>query len=309
MILGYIRVSTVKQELENQKNALYEFARSRKFIIDKFLETEISSHQHQSKRKLDEIFNLLKKGDMLLITELSRLGRSLSEILNIVNKLIKHGIELLTVKENIHIQGKHSMQSKVMISMFALFAELERDLISVRTKEALSIKKAQGVRLGRPKGAGKSKLDKHQTQIQELLDKKVSMLSISKILNVSYPTLFNFIKVRNMRSKIIKKIAKDAIKTMKVRLALIVENNNKFVRGKKKTIESIELSVIPSYDHHYKNLGDNEYELTLSYKTSKELDKIVYDLLEEISRTADYRHCHTEETFVESLDVEDKFWP
>ena len=216
---------------------------------------------------------------------------------------------LITVKENVHIQGKHSMQSKMTISMFALFAELERDLISARTKEALAIKKAQGVQLGRPKGPGKSKLNKHQAQIQELLDKKVSMLSISKILGVSYPTLFNFIKVRKMRSKIIKKIAKDATKTMRVKLSLFVENNSSFVRGKKKTIESIESSVLSSYDRYYKSLGDNEYELTLSYKNNKELDEIVHDLLGEISSTANYRHCQTWDTSVESLDIEDKFWP
>jgi DNA invertase Pin-like site-specific DNA recombinase len=233
MILGYIRVSTAKQELENQKSVLYEFARSRKLFIDKFIEAEVSSRQKQDKRKLDEVFTVLNKGDLLLVTELSRLGRSLSEILGIVNKLIESGVMLITVKENVHIKGKHSMQSKMTISMFALFAELERDLISARTKEALAIKKAQGVQLGRPKGPGKSKLNKHQAQIQELLDKKVSMLSISKILGVSYPTLFNFIKVRKMRSKIIKKIAKDATKTMRVKLSLFVENNSSFVRGKK----------------------------------------------------------------------------
>ena len=87
MILGYIRVSTAKQELENQKSVLYEFARSRKLFIDKFIEAEVSSRQKQDKRKLDEVFTVLNKGDLLLVTELSRLGRSLSEILGSLLKV------------------------------------------------------------------------------------------------------------------------------------------------------------------------------------------------------------------------------
>ena len=184
MILGYIRISTSLQDLKNQKNSINEFARKNSFIVDKFIEVEISSRKNQNERKINEVFATLQENDILIITELSRLGRSLSEILKIVNCLIEKKVKLITIKEGINLQNKHSIQSKVSITMFGLFAELERDLISDRTKVALAAKKAQGVKLGRPKGAGKSKLEPHKEQIQELLDKKVSRLSISKILNL-----------------------------------------------------------------------------------------------------------------------------
>ncbi len=134
----------------------------------------------------------------IIITELSRLGRSISEVISIVNELIDKGVRLISIKEDIDLKDRHSIQSKVMITMFSLFAELERDLISQRTKEALATKKAEGIRLGRPKGPGKSKLDPYQAQIHEFLDKDVSLRSISKILGVSYPTLFHYVKQRKM---------------------------------------------------------------------------------------------------------------
>ena len=138
------------------------------------------------------------KDDIFIITELSRLGRSISEVISLVNELINKGVRLISIKENIDLKDRHSIQSKVMITMFSLFAELERDLISQRTKEALATKKAGGIKLGRPKGPGKSKLDPYREQIQEFLDKDVSMLSISKIIGVSYPTLFHYVKQRKM---------------------------------------------------------------------------------------------------------------
>lgn len=308
MILGYIRISTIKQELENQKNVLYEFARSKKFIIDQFIEVESSSRKENAERGIDKIFDILKKDDVLIVTELSRLGRSSSAVLSIVNKLIKAGIKLLTVKENIDLHNKHSMQSKVMISMFALFAELERDLISQRTKEALMCKKAQGVKLGRPKGPGKSKLEKHKPQIQEFLDKKVSMLSIAKILGVSYPTLFNFIKIRDMKGKVAKNPSKDQQFTIRVKLILRIENNTKFVRGVKKTIQTIELGLLRDVGSYYRSLGGNEYLLEVKYKNQKDLDALMEGLLHDISSTANRNYCRSEGTYIQSMDEEDKCW-
>ena len=132
------------------------------------------------------------------MTELSRLGRSVSEVTKYVNQIIEKGVRLVCLKEGIDLKNQHSMQSKVMITMFSLFGELERDLISQRTKEALATKKALGVKLGRPKGPGKSKLDSRKEEIQLFLNKKVSKLSISKMLDVSYPTLYNFIAKHKM---------------------------------------------------------------------------------------------------------------
>lgn len=201
MIVGYLRVSKVNQDLEHQRNSILLFANKEKMVVDNFVEMEISSQKNLNQRKLDTLIAGLGNNDTLIVSELSRLGRSVTEVVSITNEVIEKGIRFVSIKENIDLKDRHSLQSKVMITMFGLFAELERDLISQRTKEALATKRANGVRLGRPKGPGKSKLDPYKKQIQQFLDKDVSMLSIAKILGVSYPTLFRFIKQRRMLKK------------------------------------------------------------------------------------------------------------
>lgn len=198
MIIGYLRVSKISQDLDHQRNSILNYSNEHKMIVDEFIEIEISSKKNKEQRKIDELARKLHKEDTLIITELSRLGRSISEVMSFINEQIDKGVRLISIKECIDLKETQSMQSKVMITMFSLVAELERDLISQRTKEALASKKASGVRLGRPKGPGKSKLDPYKDQIQGFLDKDVSLLSISKILGVSYPTLFSFTKHRNM---------------------------------------------------------------------------------------------------------------
>ena len=309
MILGYIRISTSLQDLKNQKSSINEFARKNNFIVDKFIEVEISSRKNQNERRINEVFSALKENDILIITELSRLGRSLAEILKIVNSLIEKKVNLITIKEGINLKNKHSIQSKVSIAMFGLFAELERDLISDRTKIALAAKKAQGIKLGRPKGPGKSKLEPHKQEIQEFLDKKVSILSISKILGVTYPTLFSFVKVRNMKSNNKNKnntYSENNKKFIRVQLSLDIENNTKYVRGKKKVIEEIENSVLPDYDPAYTKLGDQEYVLKMEYKNKKDLDDLMNNLLLKIHRAADDRHCFSDSTSIKSLDEDDR---
>jgi DNA invertase Pin-like site-specific DNA recombinase len=201
MIIGYIRVSKNTQHTGNQRNTILEYANRHKLIIDEFIEIEISSQKSLHMRKIDELLGSVSKNDTIIIAELSRLGRSISEVIAIVNQIIASGSELISIKENIQVKEKHSMQTKVMVTMFSLIADLERDLISERTKEALAARKAAGKKLGRPPGPGKSKLEPYLEQIQEFIDKKVSMLSISKILEVSYSTLFNFVKRRDLKAR------------------------------------------------------------------------------------------------------------
>jgi DNA invertase Pin-like site-specific DNA recombinase len=198
MTLGFIRISTIYQDLENQRNVILHYAQGDKLLIDEFFELKLSTRKKELQDELENLLLRLNKGDTLIMTELSRLGRSVSEVTKYVNQIIEKGVRLICLKEGIDLKNQHSMQSKVMITMFSLFGELERDLISQRTKEALATKKAQGVKLGRPKGPGKSKLDPRKEEIQLFLDKKVSKLSISKILGVSYPTLYNFVAKHKM---------------------------------------------------------------------------------------------------------------
>ena len=141
----------------------------------------------------------IEPGDRLLASELSRLGRSLSQVIQIVETLVRRKIRFIAIKEAIEFDGKQDLRTKVMIALFGLFAEVERDLISERTKEGLAAAKAKGKLLGRPKWAlGKSKLDGKEQDIRALLDKDVSESSIAKILNVSRSALYHFIETRKI---------------------------------------------------------------------------------------------------------------
>ena len=141
----------------------------------------------------------LQPGDRLLVSELSRLGRSLSQVIQIVETLVRRKIRFIAIKEAIEFEGKQDLRTKVMIALFGLFAEVERDLISERTKEGLAAAKAKGKLLGRPKGVlGTSRLDGKEQDIRALLDKDVSKSSIAKILNVSRSALYHFIETRKI---------------------------------------------------------------------------------------------------------------
>ncbi|MFW5891258.1 MAG: recombinase family protein [bacterium] len=198
MIIAYIRVSTNKQDIENQKHTILEYANKRKIFIDEFINIKISSRKSIEERKLNNLIDNLNKDDTLIITELSRLGRSVSEVTSLINQLIEKEIRLISIKEAIDTVNKHDINSKVVITMFSLLAELERDLISQRTKEALATKKAQGVKLGRPTGKGTSKLDKHTDDIKNMLSKGITISSVAKYYNCSWNTAKNFIKSRNI---------------------------------------------------------------------------------------------------------------
>ncbi len=141
----------------------------------------------------------LKKGDLLIVSELSRLGRSLGQVIQIVDELVQRNIHFVTVKEAIGFAGKQDLQTKVMIALFGLFAEVERDLISERTKEGMAAAKARGKLLGRPRGSlGKSKLDGKEEEIRMLLGKRVSKAAIARILDTSRTTLHHFIQTRRL---------------------------------------------------------------------------------------------------------------
>lgn len=206
MIIGYIRVSTQKQDVENQRRIILEYTNSNNLYDITFEEITISSRKTRKERKINKLLNILCKDDILVVTELSRLGRSVSDVTSIVQEIIEKGIRLISIKENIDTKNKQDINTKVIITMFSLLSELERDLISLRTREALKTREKQGIKLGRPKGTGgKSKLDKHKKQIKEYLDMGISKLAISKLLKVSYPTLFKYIKDKNLKPKSAKK--------------------------------------------------------------------------------------------------------
>lgn len=197
--VAYIRVSTSGQDLSNQKLAILDYAHRNKMTVNEFVEVTMSSQQPQGKRRIDETINMLTVGDTLIVSELSRLGRSLGQIIHILDTLVKQKIRFIAIKESISFDGKQDLKTKVMIALFGLFAEVERDLISERTKEGLAAARQKGKLLGRPKGSiGKSKLDGKEPEIKVFLQKKVSKASIAKIMDISRTALYHFIESRNL---------------------------------------------------------------------------------------------------------------
>ena len=199
--IAYIRTSTDKQDLNNQKLEIFEFAKKNKLEVDDFIEMTISSRKTSKERRIDEMLSVLNGADTLIVTELSRLGRSTAEVIGLVNELIKKQVRVIAIKQNLDMK-QHDMTSKVMITLFSLFAELERDLISMRTKEALSNKRAQGIQLGKPKGTvQKSKFDKDVVKIKELLALGLSVRKIAIFLGyTNHIGLNTYIKKREIRT-------------------------------------------------------------------------------------------------------------
>ena len=194
MIYGYIRVSTDKQTIENQRYEINQFCDRQEMVIEKWIEETISGAKNVEDRKLGKLLKRMKKGDILICSELSRLGRNLLMIMGILNECMNKDIQVWTIKDNYRLGS--DINSKVLAFAFGLSAEIERNLISQRTKEALARKKAEGVVLGRPKGkkSSKTKLTGQEQKIKELLDKKVSYSAIGRILGVHRLTVSAFVK-------------------------------------------------------------------------------------------------------------------
>lgn len=197
--LAYLRVSTDRQDLKNQRLEILDYAQKQGLNIDGFIEIEMSSRKTPKQRRIEELMSSLNKGDLLIVSELSRLGRSVGQVVRLVDTLIKSKIRLIAIKEGIDIDGKRDMKTKVMITMFTLFAEIERDLISERTKQGLKAARERGKLLGRPKGSlGKSKLDGKEDIIKEELKYGVAKAAIARKLGVSRTSMVSFIKSRKL---------------------------------------------------------------------------------------------------------------
>jgi len=198
-IIGYIRTSTNKQDLKNQQHEIFSYTNKHDLKVHEFIEVQDSSRKTSKQRRVDELLQKLSSHDTLIVTELSRLGRSTSEILTLVNELIKNKVTLIVLKQNVTVTAtKYDITSKVMLTFFSLFGELERDMVSLRTKESLSAKKAQGVKLGKPVGTiQKSKFDKDIEKIKELLQYGLSVRKIAK--HMGYPNYISLNKYLNKR--------------------------------------------------------------------------------------------------------------
>jgi len=197
--IAYLRISTVTQDCDNQRLAILDYAHRRKINIDEFVSVQVSSRKTPKQRGILELFKRLEPGDVLLVSELSRLGRSVGQIIQMIDDLITNRIRFVAIKENIELSGKQDIQTKVMVTMFSLFAEIERDLISERTKEGIAVARIKGKIIGRPKDSiGKSRLDGKESEIRLLLEKAVGITSIAKIMEVSRTALRHFIRTRKL---------------------------------------------------------------------------------------------------------------
>jgi DNA invertase Pin-like site-specific DNA recombinase len=202
-ILAYLRTSTDKQDINLQKVEVLEYARRQGVQVDDFIAISISSRRGRRDRRIDELMEKLVDGDLLLVTELSRLGRSTGEVIDLIDELIQGGIQIVIIKQNLTLdKNKDDIQSLTMITLLSLFAQMERMMISRRTKEALAARKAQGVTLGKPTGTIQHSIyDKDRDRIIELLQLGVSAHRISnKHLGYGTPSSLNYyIKTRELR--------------------------------------------------------------------------------------------------------------
>lgn len=192
MIYGYIRVSTERQCLENQLHEISIFMEKQNLQIDQWIKEITSSRKPLAERKLGKALTKLKDGDILIATEISRLGRNLLEVMGILQICLEKNCQVWTLKENYKLGS--DIQSKVLAFAFSLASEIERQLISDRTKNSLQRLKDEGKHLGRPFGFSYRKLKKKHNKIKELLTQNVSKAEIARIMGCTWSTLHRYIQ-------------------------------------------------------------------------------------------------------------------
>lgn len=192
MTIAYLRVSTGKQNPENQREEIKRFAEEKNITIDQWVIETASGKLAPQKRKLGRVLRRMKKGDTLIVSEISRLSRSLTEIMTIMGQCLEKEISIYTTKERYTFDN--SINSKVLCFAFGLVAEIERNLISMRTKEALAVKKAEGVRLGRRPGSNVKieLIEQNEERIARMLDSGMSITQMCRKIGISRHTWYKY---------------------------------------------------------------------------------------------------------------------
>ena len=199
MTFGYSRVSTLQQDLEHFHNNILKYSNDNDLGKVVFVEEKISGRKNWKERELGTLITQkCKSGDIILVPELSRISRSISQTYEIITECQSRGIELHFLKQNLIIRKENDMTTKVMLSTFSMISEMERDFVSLRTKEALSAKKSNGVKLGRPRGVGKSKLDQFSEEIRSFRKTGSTITWIGKHYGVNTLTVSNWMKKHNV---------------------------------------------------------------------------------------------------------------
>ncbi|MCP4440726.1 MAG: recombinase family protein [Aureispira sp.] len=197
--VAYLRVSTAEQDLTKNKADLLFLANEKDLGRVEFVEEVVSGRVSWRKRKIATVLDNLKEGDNLLLNELSRIGRSMLEIMEVLSIALDKKVNVYSIKGNWQLDG--SLQSKIMAMVFSMAAEIERDLISQRTKEALRARKASGKKLGRPKGTGKSKLDQFRPEIEALLNNGATQKFIANRYKTTEANLHRWLKRHHLLRK------------------------------------------------------------------------------------------------------------
>lgn len=197
--IAYLRVSTIDQDIEKNKAAILALANSKVLGHVQFVEEKVSGKISWKNRKIAEILEATQKGDNIIVSELSRLGRSMLECMEILSIATQKGINIYAVKGD--WQLTNTIQSKIIAMAFSMASEIERDLISKRTREALQVKKQNGMKLGRPKAVGKSKLDIYRVEIEALIKNGSTQKFIAKRYNTTEANLHHWLKQRGLAER------------------------------------------------------------------------------------------------------------
>jgi DNA invertase Pin-like site-specific DNA recombinase len=294
--VAYLRVSTIDQDLEKNKADILHLANEKDLGRVHFEEEKVSGTVPWKKRKIAGILEELGQGDNILVSELSRLGRSMLECMEILSIAASKGINIYAIKGNWQLDG--TLQSKILAMAFTMASEIERDLISSRTKEALRAKKASGKKLGRPEGAGKSKLDEHRMEIEALIANGTPKTLISKRYSTTRGNLYNWLSQNNLNqtSTREKKRKKGEILSFpnynlaQVKVLLSAEDGKPLNEKHRKAIEEVERRVFK--ETGMQNLANEKYQV--SY-----LIPIHYTIDRDLMERADFIHKLIKKTAIQ----------
>ena len=289
MKLGYARVSTRDQNLDLQVDALKRAGCERIY-------QDVASGSKTARPALDEMLAQLRAGDVLVIWKLDRMGRSLAHLMELVGDLVTRRVGLVSLHDPIDTT---SAQGRLVFNLFASLAEFERELIRERTQAGLSAARARGRVGGRPKGLS-SQAEATAMAAETLYrEKRLSVSAIADKLHISKSTLYGYLRHRGVEVGPYNKPAQDrpadangASRTATVLLSLRVENNSKFVRGKKRVTEGLDRYL--RHQYAAKLLPSGQYQLKVPYRTDEDLDRTMEDLLQHIAFEADLRNCFSE---------------
>ena len=295
MKIGYARVSTRDQNLNLQLDALNQAG-------CESIYQDVASGSKAARPALDELLGQIRAGDVLVIWKLDRMGRSLKHLVELVGNLIERKVGLLSLNDPIDTT---SAQGRLVFNLFASLAEFELELIRERTQAGLTAARARGRVGGRPKGLSPQA---HATaMVAETLyrERRMGVAAIAQKLHISKSTLYSYLRHRDVQISPYEKSeqrrseppATASVKTNEPKVATIllslrIQNNSKFVRGKKRTIEHIERFYLSEYDAQRRPNGD--YELKIPYDSGEDLDNTVNELLNNIASDADDRNCFSE---------------